>query len=222
VGLVLIAAVPGGTMSNVFTYFARGNIALSISLTAVTSVAALFVTPLLLRELAGPHLPADFRLPTLGIATEIGLALLTPLLVGMLLGARLGPRREAFSRLAIRISLLLILLIVAGAAASRRIDPTKHSGLEQLAVPLVGVAFFVVAAVVARAARLPAGDRAAIAIEVSLRNVNLAVLVKASLFPAREGDPIGDDVLLVLALYGASQMAIAAVPIALQRLGRSR
>lgn len=222
VGLVLIAAVPGGTMSNLFTHFARGNLALSISLTAVTSVASLFVTPLLLRTLAGQHLPPDFRLPTLRIATDIGLALLIPLLAGMLLGARLGPRRAAFSRLAIRASLILILLIVVGAAAARRIDPTRHAGLEQLVVPLLGVAFFLVAELVTRVARLPAGDRAAIAIEASLRNVNLAILVKASLFPASGGDPVGDDVLLAVALYGGSQMAIAAVPIVLQRLGRAR
>ena len=49
VGLIFVAAVPGGTMSNILTLFGRGNIALSIALTAITTVAALVMTPLLLK-----------------------------------------------------------------------------------------------------------------------------------------------------------------------------
>ena len=71
VGLVLVAAVPGGTMSNIYTHFAKGNIALSISLTAVTTVAALFVTPTMLRVFAGDLLPPGFSMPTGEIALEI-------------------------------------------------------------------------------------------------------------------------------------------------------
>ena len=48
VGLMLIAAVPGGTLSNILTHFGNGNIALSISLTSITTVASLVTTPLLM------------------------------------------------------------------------------------------------------------------------------------------------------------------------------
>ena len=51
VGLIFVAAVPGGTLSNIFTLFGRGNIALSIGLTSITTVAALVTTPLLLKLL---------------------------------------------------------------------------------------------------------------------------------------------------------------------------
>jgi BASS family bile acid:Na+ symporter len=70
-----------------------------------------------------------------------------------------------------------------------------------------------VATVAARAARLPPADRVAIALEASLRNINLGFLIKASLFPASGGNPIGDQVLFVLAL--------AALPIALSLRGRA-
>lgn len=51
VGLALIAAVPGGSISNIFTHFARGNIALSVAITVVTTLACLFTTPFILELL---------------------------------------------------------------------------------------------------------------------------------------------------------------------------
>jgi BASS family bile acid:Na+ symporter len=221
VGLVLVAAVPGGTMSNVYTYFAQGNLALSISLTAVTTVASLAMTPMLLRVLAGEHLPSDFTMPTAKIAGEIGIVLLLPLLLGMLIGSRLDQRRERFSKLAIRVSVFFIVLLIAGAAGSDRLDPTRYSGSDQLAALALPVLFFVVAAGVVRIARLSGEDRCAITIEATLRNINLAVLVKASLFPARDAHPIGDAMLFTIALFGGAQMLIAAIPIVTRRFGIS-
>ncbi len=222
VGLILVAAVPGGTMSNVFTHFAQGNIALSISLTALTSVASLVTTPLLLRIFAGEHLPAGFEMPTGRIATEIGLILLLPLVTGMLIGARLGDApRQRFSRTAIRISIFFIVLLVVGAVGSDRLDPTDYTATEQQAILLLVAFFFVAAFGLCRLARLVAEDRTAIGIEVTLRNINLGVLVKASLFPASAGDPVGDAVLFVIAFYGGVQMLLAAAPIGLRRMGIS-
>jgi BASS family bile acid:Na+ symporter len=221
VGLVLVAAVPGGTMSNVYTYFAKGNIALSISLTAVTTVASLAMTPMLLRLLSGDQLPSGFTMPTARIATEIGVVLLLPLALGMLIGSRLDLRRERFSKWAIRISVFFILVLIVGATGSDRLDPSRYSETDQLAALLLAVAFFCAAALVVRLARLPGEDRTAITIEATLRNINLGVLVKASLFPASEAHPIGDAMLFTIALFGGAQMLIAAIPILTRRLGFS-
>ena len=60
-GLVLVAAVPGGTMSNVLTYLAYGNIALSITLTTLTTLGALVTTPFLLRLLVQEHQALNFN-----------------------------------------------------------------------------------------------------------------------------------------------------------------
>lgn len=221
VGLVLVAAVPGGTMSNVYTHFAKGNLALSISLTAVTSVAALIVTPQLLRIFGGEDLPPGFDIPVREIAGEIGVVLLLPLMIGMLMGTRLGAGRERFSKLAIRTSVFLIALLVVGAMGSDRLDFSHYSRGDHGAVLLLAVAVFGVAFAVVRLARLPAKDRTAIGIEASLRNINLGILVKASLFPASEAHPVGDAMLFVIAVYGGLQMLIAAIPIALARFDLS-
>lgn len=209
-GLVLVASVPGGTISNVITYLGRGHIALSISLTAVTTVGALVTTPLLLRMWLGSSVP-DFEMPVAAVAREIAVTLLLPLAAGMLFGARFPQRRQAVARWAIRASVFCILLIALGAGGSGRIDPRSfgHWGLTaQLAF---GVSVQALAWLGSRAAGLPPDERLALVVEATVRNTNLAVMVKALLFPAVVGrlDPIGDGMLFVAILYGGFGLLLA-------------
>jgi BASS family bile acid:Na+ symporter len=90
-GLLLVAALPGGSMSKVFTYLARGNVALSISLSAAATVVCVATIPLVLHLLAAQTIPADVDMPTdMIIVNELLLFLLAPLLTGMVV-ARLVP-----------------------------------------------------------------------------------------------------------------------------------
>jgi BASS family bile acid:Na+ symporter len=210
VGLILVAAVPGGTMSNVITFFAKGNIALSIALTAVTTLLCLVTTPLILRGLTGEALPGDFTMPMAAIAFDISVCLLLPLSLGMLAGTALPRWRDPLSTWAIRASLLVILLMVIGASSAGRIDPASQgvvaivamllfAGLAQLSTLLLG-----------RLRGLSSADVTAIAIEVTVRNTNLAVLIKASLFPvSAAADPVADGVLYVALLYGGAAGPVA-------------
>ncbi len=211
-GLVLVAAVPGGTMSNVFTHFARGNIALSISLTAVTTVGALATTPALLRLLVGGHLPADFSMPTGRIALEIGGVLLLPLAIGMAVGHRFSAAAPAFSRNCIRGSLFVIALMVVGAAGAGRLDPTAYGWAGPLAVAGACALFQIVSLSACRLGGLTAADTTAVAIEATVRNTNLAVLVKAALIPATTGGALGelgDALFFVALLYGGVALPVS-------------
>lgn len=203
VGLILVAAVPGGTMSNVITYFARGNIALSIALTSATTLACLVTTPLILRSLSAEALPPDFAMPGGAIAFDIAFCLLLPLSLGMLTGAALPRWRDPISTWSIRASLFVILLMVIGAAGAGRIDPASQ-GIAAVAAMLLFAALAQGAALVlGRLRSLPSPDTTAIAIELTVRNTNLAVLIKASLFPVTAAaDPLADGVLYVALLYG--------------------
>jgi len=218
-GLVLVAAVPGGTMSNVITYLGRGNIALSISLTAVTTVGALVTTPFLLRLLITAYLPPDFEMPVGRIAFEIAVVLLLPLSVGMLFSPLLGARRDAFSRWCIRISITFILAMVIGGAGSGRLDPRAYGALGLAAIFLLAFMAGTIATLSCKLARLTPRDRIAIAIEATIRNTNLALLVKASVFPAVVGvvDPIGDGMFFVALLYGGGALLVVILPVALHR-----
>jgi len=218
-GLALVAAVPGGTFSNIVTYMARGNIALSISLTAVTTLACLATTPILLRLVAGVHLPTDFVMPVGDIALQIGIILLVPLFVGMYLGMRFPSRRELISNWSIRTSVALIGALIVGSAGAGRLDPTAYG----LIGPVAGIALAgglqALAFAVTALAGLRIQDRVAIGIEVTIRNSNLAVMVKALIFPAVTGvaDPIGDGMFFIALLYGGLALPVAMIPLAIGR-----
>lgn len=211
VGLALIAAIPGGTVSNIFTFFARGNVALSITITAVTTLACLFTTPLILELLITEYMPADFVMPRARIMTEIALALLLPLAAGMVVLKLLPKIAEAFSKWCVRASLFGIVLIVVGSASSGRLDFAAF-GVTNVAITTALIVILMVAGWAAtKAASLSAPDQSAITIEVTVRNINLGVMLKASLFPAAAAasDPIGDIVLFTLLLYGTLQLLLS-------------
>ncbi|MEL7196708.1 MAG: bile acid:sodium symporter [Pseudomonadota bacterium] len=211
VGLALVAAIPGGTVSNIFTFFARGNVALSITITAVTTLACLFTTPLILEVLITEYMPAEFVMPRARIMTEIALALLLPLALGMMV-LRLAPGIAAvFSKWCVRVSLFGIVLIVVGSASSGRLDFAAF-GATNVAITTVLIVVLMAASIaMTKALRLAKADQSAITIEVTVRNINLGVMLKASLFPATAAasDEIGDTVLFTLLLYGTLQLLLS-------------
>ena len=218
VGIALIAAIPGGTTSNIFTYLARGNVPLSISITGITTVACLLTTPMILSFLITDYLPTDFSMPAAQIIREIALTLLLPLVLGMLLLRFQPTLAPALSKWSIRASLFAILLIVIGSSAAGRLDVEAFGG-QNIALVLVFLMLLVVVGwLVPRGLGFPKGDCTAIEMEVIVRNINLAVLLKASIFPVVPGgdNTIGDMVLFSALLYGAVQMLVAAVLIILR------
>ena len=224
VGIALLAAIPGGTVSNIFTFFARGNAALSISITALTTLACLVSTPFILSLLISDYLPADFAMPKAQIVREIALTLLLPLAIGMLY-LYLYPRSApALSKWSIRGSLLGILLIVVGSSSAGRLNVAAFGYGNMLLVTLFAVSLSVMAYLVPRLMRLSRPDSTAIEFEVIVRNINLGVLIKASIFPAAvsETAQLGDMVLFTLLLYGGLQLLVGGVLVGLYRPSRGK
>lgn len=220
-GLLLVSAMPGGAMSNVATFFARGNVALSIALTAVITLTCIATTPLALRLLAGDFIPATFAMPVAAIAFDIAVCLLLPLLLGMVAGTYLGTtaRRGVMARWCIRLSVVVIVCIAIGAAGAGRLDIGANSGLPIAAIALFAVLCQVAGTIPGWLLGLPRGDLAALGIENTIRNTNLALLLKASLFPVTAGvaDPLADGVLFVALLYGGVAAPLSVPVILLHR-----
>jgi BASS family bile acid:Na+ symporter len=214
VGIALIAAMPGGSLAKFFVWFGRGNVALSITLGAITLALSVVTVPLLLKLLVAGHVPADFEMPTGVIVREVCLYLLLPLIVGMTLGHYRPVDAERASRWLIRLGIVTLVLMVVGSLGSGRIRPGEYGW----AAPIAIIAF---CALIQQVSILPfrfggwsVPDRCTVGIEVTMRNINLALLLKASpsLFPA--SDPVGDGVLYVVLFYAAVAM-IAGLPFAL-------
>lgn len=219
VGLAIIAAIPGGTTSNIYTYFGKGHIALSIAITAVTSLACLVSVPFILKLLIGNYVPDGFSLPAGRIALEIMYTLLLPLAAGMVLLAVSTKAAIPFSRWAVRASLAIIVLIIVGAGASGRLDWQAFGAFNALVVIGFVALLLALGFIVPYLFALPGNERLAINMEVVVRNVNLGVLIKASLFPATAAglQAIGDNALFTVLLYGVAMIVLAMLLIWLGR-----
>ena len=218
-GLLLIAAMPGGLFSDLITYLGRGNVALSIAASAVSTLLCLISTSLVLRLYGATHLPDDFAMPTGQILSDIACFLLVPLLTGMTI-RRFWPVQAPFISINfIRLSTLLLGLYVFGAIGSGRVEFAAFGWRTPLALLLFGTASLWSGVGVATLFRLNRDDRFTVSIEVLVRNGGLALLLKAALLPAVAGvaDPIGDGVLYVILFYVGVSLGIGIYEVILKR-----
>ena len=213
VGFFLLAALPGGSMSNVYTYLGKGNTALSIALTGLLTLTALVTAPLILRWFAADILPPEIPMPAGTIIREIALYLLLPLGVGMALGK--GTRHGIIlSKWAVRASLVVLTVLVVGSLGSGRIELGAYGpGILFLVIGYCIGIQVIIQAITRRILRFPPRDITTLAIESSMKNINLGLLIAASLF-ALEGPSaeFGAGVLFVLLLYGGASLLVSAGP----------
>lgn len=215
IGLALLAAIPGGTVSNIFTYLAKGNIVLSIAITAITTIGCLLTTPIILDLLISQHMPDNFVMPVGRIAFEICLFLLIPLGIGMGIYSKLPNHAAKISKFGIYGSIFIILLIIIGSAGAGRLDLSGF-GTGNIAVILCfALVLSCLSFIVPWILRVPAKDGTAIQIEVTVRNTNLGLLLTASLFPP--GHAMGGTVLMTVLLYGAIMLLLGGGLIAYNR-----
>ncbi len=112
-GMILVGASPGGTASNVVCYLAKGNVALSISLTAVSTLLAVLLTPLLSRL----YINASIDVPMMQMLQSILTLIIAPVGLGLLLNHffhhRLRPVEQVFPLISVAAIVLIIAIIVA-------------------------------------------------------------------------------------------------------------
>jgi BASS family bile acid:Na+ symporter len=212
VGLVLISAMPGGALSKVLTYVGRGNAALSISLTTFTTLVSVVTVPALLQLLVARYISADFAMPFGDVLLELILFLLLPLLVGMAIGHRWPAWGKQVTRWCARAGLIVVAVMIAGAVGSDRIRALDYGWNTPVAIVLFCVLGQQLSMLPFYLFGGPRADRMAVGIEVTMRNINLALLLKARLFP--EGHPRSGGVLFVILFYAAVALG-AGLPLAL-------
>jgi BASS family bile acid:Na+ symporter len=208
-GLVFIAALPGGLCSNLITYLGKGNIALSISATAVTSLTCLVTTAIILRVVGGTDLPAGFHMPTGIVVTEIVLYMILPLVVGMVIRRFAVNRHRLIAKCAIRVSMVMLLIFAVAAINSGHVRAGEYGWRPPLAFFLFSCITLWICYGLGIFMRMPVNDRFTIGVECVVRNVQLGVLLKAILFPPGTSDPIGDAILYTLLIYGGLSMGVA-------------
>ncbi|HMM87335.1 bile acid:sodium symporter family protein [Azohydromonas sp.] len=186
-GMMLVAACPGGNVSNFLTHYARGNTALSVSMTAVSTAVAIVMTPLNLALWAGLYAPTasilrSVSLDPLDMLLAVALLLGVPMVAGMSIGHRF-PRLVARVHRPVRAASLLIFgLFVVGALAANWRHFLDWVGVVVFAVFLHNATALASGWAAARAAGLPERDRRAVAIEVGIQNSALGLILIFNFF----------------------------------------
>ena len=186
-GMMLVAACPGGNVSNFLTHYARGNTALSVSMTAVSTAVAIVMTPLNLALWAGMYEPTAailraVSLDPLDMLLAVALLLGLPMAAGMAIGHRF-PRLVARVHRPVRAASLLIFgLFVVGALAANWRHFVDWVGFVVFAVLLHNATAIASGWAAARVAGLPERDRRAVAIEVGIQNSALGLILVFNFF----------------------------------------
>jgi bile acid transporter len=173
VGLILVACCPGGTASNLVTYLARANVALSVVLTMVSTLLAIVMTPLLTKYWAGHLVPVD----AWGIFLSTVQVVLMPILIGVYCNQRFPQAARAVANVGPAVAVLVIALI-AGSIVAQNVDSIAQHGV-QLAIgaALLHSAGFVLGYGVTRALGFPKMEARTVSIEVGMQNSGLATVL---------------------------------------------
>jgi bile acid:Na+ symporter, BASS family len=181
VGVILVGCCPGGTASNVMTFLAKGNTALSVTITSFTTLLAPIVTPALIYFLASEWLPVSFMAMFMSVVKVV----LIPIILGILAQIFFKPVVAKSIDILPTISVVAIVLIVAAVVSGSR-DKIIESGLLILAVVILHNGLgYALGYLAAKIFRMDYEDKKAVAIEVGMQNSGLGASLAATHF-----DPI--------------------------------
>ena len=170
VGVVLVGCCPGGTASNVITYLAKGDLALSVGMTAISTLLAPLLTPLLVLLLVGETVDVNVAGMLLSILWVVILPIILGLLVKRLL-PRVTEQATAFLPAVSSLAICLIVIIVIAANAHRLLS---SGWIIVLVVMLHNVLGLTVGYLIGAMLKLSPAKRRAISVEVGMQNSGLA------------------------------------------------
>ncbi len=186
-GMILVAACPGGNLSNIITYLAKGNTAVSISMTAVSTIAAIIMTPFNLAFWGSLYPPTssilkEVSLSPVDVFITVFVILGIPIICGMSL-ARLFPSFAKKARRPFKIfSLVFFMLIVCGALVANWYNFITYVGTVMLAVFIHNALALNLGYWSGRIARLNEPDCRAVSIEVGIQNSALGLVLVFNFF----------------------------------------
>ena len=184
IGVMIIAAVPGGVTSNLLTSFAKGDVALSISLTAIISLLCVITIPFIVLTsvelLGGSNITQDISL--FSMSRDMFLIVTVPVILGMLLRKFSSGVALKLEPIAKKISIVLFILVLLGAIVAERENVISYFVQAGLITLVLNVVMMIVAYSVAQFLASGTKQKKCITIECGLQNGTLAIFVATSIF----------------------------------------
>lgn len=177
-GVILVGCCPGGTASNVICYLAKGDIALSVAMTGVSTLLAPIVTPALVLLLAGKQVNVDVWAMFMSIVQVV----ILPIILGFIVNYLLGKLTERITPLLPMVSTIAISLIIGIVVSRNAQNILSCSLIVAVAVILHNTLGLSIGYLVGRILKMDNKKKTAIAIEVGMQNSGLATSLAASHF----------------------------------------
>ena len=178
VGLVLLAASPGGATANLFSHLAKGDVALNITLTAINSLLAVVTMPLFVELALRTFMEQDKRLP---LQTDKAIQVLVIILVPVAIGMAIRSKKEAFAQRLERpvkgLSAGFLALVILAAVLKERanlVEYFQQVGLAALSFNLISLA---VGYLLPQLLAVPRRQAIAVGMEIGVHNGTLAIAV---------------------------------------------
>ncbi len=178
VGIILVSCCPGGTASNVVTYIARANLALSLLMTMCSTFGAILLTPLLTKWLVGERLPVDAR----GLFETTVQVVLLPVVAGIVLHHLLPRLVKRITPISPLVSVIAIALICANIIGRNAELVIAYSGQLVVAVGALHAGGFALGYVAARLLGYDELIRRTVSIEVGMQNSGLGTVLATEHF----------------------------------------
>lgn len=177
-GLMLVAAAPGGATANIYSHLAKGDVALNITLTAVNSILALVTLPIIVNLAleyffgAGQYVPPPHRK-----IIEVAAIILVPVLIGMFVRARAPGFAQRMEKPIKLFSILILTVLILAAIYIERAKLLDSIVAVGLACLLFNVVSMLTGYLAPLALRLPERQAIAITMEIGIHNTALAIYV---------------------------------------------
>ena len=184
IGVMIIAAAPGGVTSNLLTSYAKGDVALSISLTAIISIFCVITIPFIVlmsvKLLTESNITQNISL--ISMARNMFLIVTVPVILGVLFRRFATAMSLSFEPIAKKISTVLFVFVLLGAIASERENVASYFAQAGLITLALNVIMMIVAFYLAQFLGSGSSQKKCITIECGLQNGTLAIFVATSIF----------------------------------------
>ncbi len=180
VGVILVGCCPGGTSSNVMTYLSKGDVALSVGMTACTTVLAPIVTPALVLLLAGQSVDVSYVSMLMSIVQVV----LVPIILGFIINAIAPKIADVFGKVLPLISVIAISLIIMAVVSANAAKLMTVGALIIVVVMLHNLCGYALGYLAGRALGLSRAQMRTLSIEVGMQNSGLATSLATVHFAA--------------------------------------
>ena len=182
VGVMIIAAVPGGATSNFFTSLAKGDVALSISLTAITSLICIISIPFIAVYSYSFFVGTEINVSILQKSLELFAIVTVPTILGMLVNNFFNSFASSFESKAKIISIVLLALVIIGAVIKYQSDVVNYFKQAGLITLILNILMMIIAFYIGKFFASSIKQAKTFVFELGLQNGTIAIFVADSIF----------------------------------------